>query len=946
MTDYVVSAGQTLSGVTLSGAFVPHVGFTGGNYVLDSATVQSGGTLLDAIDQTGATVVIGAGGIASNTGVSGGSLNVAAGGTITGTELGSYYLDIVSYRYQPNDMALDISGVAHDTTINGGNARIEAGGVADGIVVHEPNTVSSSGYGTIANPLDIIGNASALQVIGGFASVDGGSVSGATVSGGGTLEISGSVSGLSAGSGSSIFLNGGTLMGVSVASGASLAVSAAGTVSAGLQPAAPGFARVISDAGSLSNAGTIFVDRASDPGSGGVTLVVGPSGSLLNTGTVNVAGGAPGGSGAAPFAGGALLVEGAFSNTGTVTAGASGTTPEAISVLAGGMFENGGTLILAPRGGMSVAGTLVLDPGQSTTGVVQGSGGATLELSGGTATLAGLGSTYAGFGSVQVAAGANWTLADGTLASGTNLDLGAGSTVSLSGRFGSSSTSTISVQGALTLAVSFQSQPGGAGIAGFDTGSVIDAAGSLAGNTVFALTSDDATISLAHGDSPYTLRFLGDSGRHLQLRQSQGLMGTLTLEPVATAIAAHPDRAGTLAAGDVITFDLTSGTALTVDTTAGLPTLALSDGGTATYDQTVSTSTNLVFRTTVGGGQGSGDLTVTGLSLAGASVVDALGTTFDVSSVATLAGSNTGLVIAGPTTTPTPPATVPGGVTVIGGAGGSVFITAEAGSNSVTATATGNDTVISHGVDTIQAGGGADVVYALGAAATVVGGTGSLTFVGGTGNDMVVGGSGSNAIYGGSGSDTFFGGTGPGILVAGSGAGNLLLAGVGNATLLGGLGKAVTMFGGPGVDSFTGSSGGSDIMVGGAGGNNFSLTGGDVAFGGPIKADSFTAGNGTAMIITGGGGAQVNLGSGTLTSFEGSGAVNYNAVKGEGGTTGIVGFTVHDHVTLTGGFTAQDASTALATATKGSFGTTLNLTDGTRITVFGVNLTATQVSVG
>jgi DNA-binding beta-propeller fold protein YncE len=291
-------------------------------------------------------------------------------------------------------------------------------------------------------------------------------------------------------------------------------------------------------------------------------------------------------------------------------------------------------------------------------------------------------------------------------------------------------------------------------------------------------------------------------------------------------------------------------------------------------------------------------------------------------------------------------APVTGGVSVFGGAEGTVFITPKMGSNPVTATATGNDTVISQGTDTIQAGGGADVVYATGAAATVIGGTGSLTFVGGGGNDVFVGGSGSSAIYGGSGSDTFFGGTGPSILVAGSGAGNLLLAGVGNTTLVGGLGKAVLMFGGPGADSLTGSSGGSDTMVGGAGGNSFSLTDGDVAFGGPIKADTFTAGNGTAMITTGGGGAQVNLGGGTLTSFEGSGAVNYNAGKGEGGTTDIVGFTVHDHITLTGGFTAQDASTAFTTATKGSFGTILNLTDGTKINVFGVNLTATQVSVG
>ena len=68
--------------------------------------------------------------------------------------------------------------------------------------------------------------------------------------------------------------------------------------------------------------------------------------------------------------------------------------------------------------------------------------------------------------------------------------------------------------------------------------------------------------------------------------------------------------------------------------------------------------------------------------------------------------------------------------------------------------------------------------------------------------------------------------------------------------------------------------------------------------------------------------------------------------KGEGETTDIVGSTVHDHITLTSGLTTQDASTAFATATKGPFGTTLNLIDGTKITVFGVNLAATQIRVG
>ena len=622
-----------------------------------------------------------------------------------------------------------------------------------------------------------------------------------------------------------------------------------------------------------------------------------------------------------------------------------------LQIAAGAVLTNKGTLNAA--GLVSVGGTLVLDPGQVTTGTVQGTASATLELAaGGAGTLTGLGSTYAGFGTVQVDAGANWTLSGTTtLAANETVNLQAGSTLTVT----SDNLSNISLPGTINfngIATAIINLPYGAGPSANITGFLPNDGLFLAGVSFDSsnpphVTGDDINYSIFRGPNLNLQVGNAQGGNFAFSNTSNGI--EIALEPAITALVAHPDKPGVLGVGSVVTFDLTPQVALTANTTAGLPTLSLNDGGTATFDQMASTSTSLVFRTTIAAGQNTTDLKVTGLTLGGGALVDAIGTTVDGSTVAALVGSDTGLAVgttAAPPVAPTPPTTVTGGVSVIGGAGGTVFITPKAGSNSVTTTATGNDTVISQGTDTIQAGGGADVVYATGAAATVTGGSGSLTFLGATGNDLVVGGTGSNAIYGGSGTDTLFGGTGPSILVAGSGTGNLLLAGVGNTTLVGGLGKAVMMFGGPGADSFTGSSGGSDIMIGGAGGNSFSLTGGDVAFGGPLHADSFTAGNGEATIITGGGGAQVNLGSGTLTSFEGSGAVNYNAGKGEGGTTDIVGFTVHDHITLTDGFTAQDASTAFATATKGSFGTTLNLTDGTKITVFGVSLTATQVSVG
>ena len=945
----------------------------------------------------GGQVVL-SGGVANNTVASGGVISVSAGGMTSGAIVSNggsealYGTATATVLNPGGELNVEAGGVANASVVDGAHPimvapipyyyfstvlvpdglNVLSGGTANGALVENNGNLSVASGGTVTSAT-VTGSGSMLVVnSGGVASATtvstqgtesvsaGGTASFSVVSQGGTSAISGlALHDLMSG-GMQEVLSGGESDYAAVSGGGTLTVMSGGTAGHAL---VDGFGTVansglltsnafgvydqsyaleISNAAAVSNSGTIqgYLAGIFASGTGNVT-VINNAGALITSQNRSAV----------------TSTDTAFSliNNGVISV-SSGIYSRVVD-LGGGTLTNCGTIAGGGGSGFGFgvgnAGRLVLEAGSVIQGAAEGTGAAsTLELASGPGTLTGLGDVangYSGFGTVQVDAGQTWALNGASvLQAGTALDLAAGSTLDLTGgNLTTPSTGTIAFQGAATLGVSLQAQTGTVGISGFNTGSIIDATNAQVGSTVFALGSNDASINLADGYSPFILRFLGDSGRHLQLRQNQSLMGTLTLEPVATAIVAHPDMPGTLAAGNVVTFDVTPEVALSVDTTTGLPTLALNDGGVANYDQTASTSTNLVFRTTVSGAQSSGDLKVAGMSLGGASVVDAIGTTFDVSSVATLSGSNTGIVIAGPVmTTPTPPTTVTGGVTVLGGAGATVFITPKAGSNSVAATATGNDTVISQGTDTIQAGGGADVIYATGAAATVAGGTGSLTFEGGSGNDMVVGGSGSNAIYGGSGSNTFFGGTGSSLLVAGSGANNMLLAGVGNTTLVGGLGKAVMMFGGPGADSFVGSSGGSDIMVGGAGGNSFSLTNGDVAFGGPIKADTFTAGNGAAMITTGSGGAQVNLGSGTLTSFEGSGAVNYSAGKGEGGTTDIVGFTVHDHITLTGGFTSADATTAFTSATKGSFGTTLSLTDGTKITVFGVNLAASQISVG
>ncbi len=277
------------------------------------------------------------------------------------------------------------------------------------------------------------------------------------------------------------------------------------------------------------------------------------------------------------------------------------------------------------------------------------------------------------------------------------------------------------------------------------------------------------------------------------------------------------------------------------------------------------------------------------------------------------------------------------GVYAVTTATGTTFLTPVGGASAVTASASGSDVVNSRGTDTITAGGGTDVVYASGAAATVAGGSGTLIFVAGNGSYNAGGGSSTAILYGGAGADTLTGATG---------AGSILVAGSGNTTLSGGGGNSAVMFGGLGTTSFFGSGGGHDTMVGGVGNNTFTTTSGDIVFGGPATAsDSFNL-TGGEIVVEGGGADTVTLYSGASTVFAGTGATSFNVATGAGVNASVIGFTAADHLTLVG-VTAAAAATAVAQATTGSYGTMLNLADGTRLTLFGVAApNASQVSSG
>lgn len=119
---------------------------------------------------------------------------------------------------------------------------------------------------------------------------------------------------------------------------------------------------------------------------------------------------------------------------------------------------------------------------------------------------------------------------------------------------------------------------------------------------------------------------------------SAGLTGsaalTFTYEPSAPVVVSETaSSTGILTAGQTVMLSLNMSEAVMV--TGGVPTLALNDGGTATYDAAHSTATSLAFDYTATAGQYASALSVTGLTLHGATIADLAGNTANTSGALT-----------------------------------------------------------------------------------------------------------------------------------------------------------------------------------------------------------------------------------------------------------------------------------------------------------------------
>ncbi len=159
----------------------------------------------------------------------------------------------------------------------------------------------------------------------------------------------------------------------------------------------------------------------------------------------------------------------------------------------------------------------------------------------------------------------------------------------------------------------------------------------------------------------------------------------------------------------------------------------------------------------------------------------------------------------------------------------------------------GNDSVSLSGTnDTVNAAFGSDTISVTGndsvlltdrfaklqfingsAPSTVIGGLGSVTVDGGAGGGFFEGGlAGHNSIAGGAGQATIFGGGPDDTLAAGGSLGDHLIAGAGNETLTSANSQGLdSLYGGTGHDLMIAGLGG-DLMVGGAGTMNFEFING------------------------------------------------------------------------------------------------------------------------
>ena len=358
----------------------------------------------------------------------------------------------------------------------------------------------------------------------------------------------------------------------------------------------------------LSGGGAITNNAGGTIVGGGIYVNAGASATVVNAGTIS--GGTGQTYGAIALYGGGLVTN---LSGGTITAGGASNNFGVKIKGAAGTVSNAGTIVGGSGGGgnsnavyfANVSGNRLIDfPTGVFTGLVQGQGGATLELGSGasTGTLSSLGSQFTGFATITIDSGASWAwAATDTLASGVTLtDSGTlinGVTLTPTGRINLSG-GVFSNASTGTLAGSIYGIGSGTVInAGKITGNVVEITGftnrvAIDPGAIFSGTVNGGNASTAAGVSTLELRSSASAGTLTSFSTKYLNFSQIAIDAGARWNVGSTDvfgagisltNVGTLATSGTVTVSgplANSGTvlvgtgALTINTLSGAGTLA------------------------------------------------------------------------------------------------------------------------------------------------------------------------------------------------------------------------------------------------------------------------------------------------------------------------------------------------------------------------------------
>ena len=253
----------------------------------------------------------------------------------------------------------------------------------------------------------------------------------------------------------------------------------------------------------------------------------------------------------------------------------------------------------------------------------------------------------------------------------------AGTTELVSGMFGSAFAAT--ARGAVFTASSNGSLYTTDGTA-VGTGVLSVPGASATGFSAALISTDGASATFTGLDANGTLGLWTTDGTTAGTREILAGLPQVAVGPVDFASVTTPPLylttlqtpgffgTGTLARGMTLQIVLGTNQAVTVDTSGGQPTLALSNGA-ATYSPALSTPTQTVFTYVVAPGGDTSDLRINALALNGARITDAAGDAIAATSLTGFSTSDAGIQVSSTynfipprgATTATPVISRPGG---------------------------------------------------------------------------------------------------------------------------------------------------------------------------------------------------------------------------------------------------------------------------------------------